>query len=87
MSVSRHITMAVLAVTVTGLLGTNAAKHASPGSGAEQYDNAFWIKTKLPDDLLAGRLNVTSVAKSPSKVGAVPKKRLRKKARTAQLLR
>jgi hypothetical protein len=84
MSVSRHITMAVLAVTVTGWLGTNAAK---PGSGADQYDNAFWIKTKLPDDLLAGRLNVTSVAKSPSKVGAVPKKRLRKKARTAQLLR
>ncbi|ODR94673.1 hypothetical protein AUC70_08650 [Methyloceanibacter stevinii] len=79
--------MAVLAITVTGLLGTNAAKQVAPGSSAEQFDNAFWIKTKLPDDLLAGRLNVTTVAKSTAGIPLPTKPRHRKKARTAQLLR
>lgn len=79
--------MAVLAVTVTGLLGANAAKQVAPGSGDEQSDNAFWIKTKLPEDLLAGRLNVTTVKKSPSQVLLPAKPRRRKKERTAQLMR
>lgn len=79
--------MAVLAVTLTGLLGTNAAKQVSLGSGAEQSENAFWLKTKLPDDLLAGRLNVTNVAKSPAGIARPPKRPSRKRERTAQLIR
>ncbi|BAQ17941.1 hypothetical protein [Methyloceanibacter caenitepidi] len=79
--------MAVLAVTVTGLLGTNAAKRVSPGSGAEQFDNAFWITTKLPDDLLAGRLNVTTIVKSPARILLPSKTHPRKKARAAQVPR
>ncbi|WP_141701265.1 hypothetical protein [Methyloceanibacter methanicus] len=76
----------VLAVTLTGLLGATAAKDLAPGSGAEQSENEFWIKTKLADDLLAGRLNVTNVAKSPAGI-PVPVRSPRKRARTAQLTR
>lgn len=68
MSVRRHILVAVSAVAVSaiavaGLFGANTAQTVS---GTEQQDNAFWIKTKLPEELLAGRLNVTTVAKSPA---------------------
>jgi len=86
MNARRHILLAVLAVTLTGLLGANAAREVSPAPGATQNENEFWLKTKLPEDLLAGRLNVTTMAKSSS-TAPLPKRAPRKGARTAQLLR
>lgn len=62
--------MAVSVITVTGLFGANTAQTVS---GTEQQDNAFWIKTKLPEELLAGRLNVTTMAKSPATEAPVVK--------------
>jgi hypothetical protein len=80
MSLFRHITLAILAVALTGFLGANLPKDVSPGPRAEQRENAFWIKTKLPVDLLAGRLNVTTVAKSRAQLPRISR-------RTAQLQR
>ncbi|MEM9591950.1 MAG: hypothetical protein AAF967_11505 [Pseudomonadota bacterium] len=85
MNAFRHITLAVLAVTLTGLLGANAAKDVSPESGSNQQENTFWIKTKIPDELLAGRLNVTTVAKTPRMT--LPNRSPRKRNRTALLVR
>ncbi|MDJ0512149.1 MAG: hypothetical protein QNJ62_01750 [Methyloceanibacter sp.] len=85
MNARRPVIIAVLAVALTGLLGANAAKDVSPEKGGEQRENAFWIKTKLPEDLLAGRLNVTSVAKTPRM--PLPKRSPRKRNRTALLVR
>ena len=86
MSKRQHIMVGVLAVTLAGLIGATAAKDLAPGSLAEQSENAFWIKTKLSDELLAGRLSVTNVAKSPARI-PLPARSPRKAARTAQLTR
>ena len=75
-----------LAVTLAGLVGATTAKDLAPGSGSEQSDNAFWINTKLSDELLAGRLNVTSIPKSPAR-SPLPTGSSRKAPRTAQLTR
>ena len=85
MNARRHIVLAFLAVALTGLLGANVARDVSPGGGSEQSENAFWLKTKLPEDLLAGRLNVTTVAKTRRMF--LPHRSPRKRARTAHLLR
>jgi hypothetical protein len=80
MNLVRHIVLAISAIALTGFLADSLGKDVSRGASAEQRESAFWIKTKLPDDLLSGRLNVTTVAKSRIH-------RPGKSTRTAQLQR
>lgn len=86
MNKRRHMIVGVLAVTLTSLVGATTAKDLAPGAGSEQSENAFWINTKLSDELLAGRLDVTNILKSPARV-PLPTRSPRKAARTAQLTR
>lgn len=68
MNKRRHIMVGVLAVTLAGLVGATTAKDLALGSESEQSENAFWINTKLSDELLAGRLNVTNLPKLPAPI-------------------
>lgn len=84
MNMHRPIVVCVVAVSLAACLGANAARNLVPGS--DQGDNAFWVQTKLSDELLASRLNVTNVPKASSGV-PLPMRAPREIARTAQLTR
>ena len=85
MNAVRQIMLTVLGITLAGFFSANVAKDVSPGSGSRELENAFWLTTQVPDELLAGRLNVTNVAKTSRM--PLPTRSPRRHERTAQLMR
>ena len=81
MNTRRHIAVCVMAVSFVTCLGANAYRHVAPEP--DETDNAFWIQTKLSNELLASRLNVTNVPKAIARM-PLPERAPR---RTAQLTR
>lgn len=61
MNTRGQILVCVLAVSTVACLGAGAARNLVPAP--DESDSAFWLETKLSDELLASRLNVTNVPK------------------------
>ncbi|WP_324353629.1 hypothetical protein [Methyloceanibacter sp.] len=78
MNTRRHIVVCIMAVSLVACLGANAARNVV--RAPDESDNAFWIQTKLSDELLASRLNVTNVPKALARMPG-PDRTPRKTAR------
>ena len=58
--------LCVLAFALIATMGATATKDVAPRG--DEDESAFWLKTKLADELLASRLNVTNIPKLQAKV-------------------
>jgi len=61
MSVRQQVMMGLLAVTLVAMLGMSAARDFSP----KRAGPGVWLDPTAPDELLAARLNLTNIAKTP----------------------
>jgi len=63
MSMRQQVMMGLLAITLVAMLGMTAAWDLGPNVGVLQPN--MWLDSSVPDDLLASRLNLTNIAKTP----------------------
>jgi hypothetical protein len=61
MSVRQQVMMGVLAITLVAMLGATAPQDAAP----RRAGPGVWLDPSASDELLAARLNLTNVPKSP----------------------
>jgi hypothetical protein len=63
MSVRQQFMVGLLAVTLIATLGASAAKDVAPVTGRSHA--SIWLDPSASDQLLASRLNITNMAKTP----------------------
>lgn len=61
MSVRQQMMMGVLAVMLIAMLGATAARDMAP----RRSGPGIWLDPSASDELLAARLNLTNIAKTP----------------------
>jgi hypothetical protein len=61
MSVRQQVMMGLLAVTLVAMLGATAARDMAP----RRSGPGIWLDPSASDELLAARLNLTNIAKTP----------------------
>jgi hypothetical protein len=64
MSMRQKFMMGVLAVTLVAMLGATAAKDVTAMTARDH--TAVWLDPSASDQLLASRLNITNMAKTPA---------------------
>ena len=63
MNMSQQFMVCVLSFSLIATLGATAAQDLAPVTGRSQ--NSVWLDPSASDRLLASRLNVTIIAKTP----------------------
>ena len=63
MSMRQQVMAGVLAVAMIATLGATAVRNPAASSGKQEP--SMWLDPNVPDQLLASRLNLTNIAKTP----------------------
>jgi hypothetical protein len=61
MSLRQQVMMGLLAITLVAVIGMTAARDFAPRMSGP----GLWVDPNAPDDLLAARLNVTNIVRTP----------------------